>query len=76
MGRSEQRYDEAVRDMFFTTCREYPVEVLSTVAYYKPRATALYIAWLMRLVKKPPDVKVLWTDAALGTRRHRGGDGS
>lgn len=63
MGRSEQRYDQAVRDMFFTTCLEYPREVFSTYVYHKPRALVLYIAWLMRLADDPPDVQVLWTRA-------------
>lgn len=63
IGQNEQRYDRAVREMFFATCREHPGEVLSTVVYHKPRALALYIAWFMRLAEKPPDSLLLWPGA-------------
>lgn len=63
MGGSGQRYDAAVRDMFFATCREWPAEVCATIIYHKPRAMALYVAWFLRLVPEPEYLDVLWPTA-------------
>jgi hypothetical protein len=55
---NHDRYDQAVKEVFFHTCRNEFAAVFSTMLYYKPVALAQYLAWHLRLVKRAPRTDV------------------
>ncbi len=55
-------YDQVVKEMFFTTCREFPLQCIKTLLLYKPASLLKTLGWAYGLRHLPPDLDIFISD--------------